>query len=296
MTADSEITSTTIPKDLLNQPILSWRNLPSDPEHAQQIMFVISIFLAIWGILFFVGCYHHPIPKYYEKRMSKEDKLIWRFRVINSYHGASAGLLAFYWYCAFFTTEYTRKITTYEMVMLANTSSYLVMDGLFMWFENFLDTGNLIHHVFGIVAYYSIAYCGYDYTFQAMHLLPAEFSNVAMHMREVFKRMGMRYTKWYYLNDFAYYIEYFICRGFWIPSVFYFIFSCPTSNPVSLIIYPLHVIMSWYFCSYIPPMITQRFKEYKKIRAAGIEIQWVEPVSEEVLKKIGVDTFELYHT
>lgn len=291
MTVDVDVTGTTI-----NAAPLSWRSLPSDPEHQQTTLIICSSFLALWTFLFFVGCYHHPIPSYYKKKMSDYDKLIWRFRVINSYHGASATLLAAYWYYAYFTTEYSRKNTVYELVMLANTGAYLTLDTVFMWAEGFLDTGNLIHHFFGISVYYSIAYVGYDYTFMAMHLLPGEFSNVAMHMREILKRMGLRYTKLYYLNDFTYYFEYLGCRVIWIPSIFYFIFTCPTSNPVSLIIYPMHVVMSWYYCTNIPPMIMQRYKEYKKIQANGVKIDWVEPIEAETLKKIGISTYERYHT
>lgn len=130
----------------------------------------------------------------------------------------------------------------------------------------------------------------------AMHLLPGEFSNVAMHGREIIKRQGMRYTWIYYLNDYSYYFEYLFCRLFWIPSIYYFIFTCPTSNPVSLIIYPMHVVMSWYYCSHIPTLIVQRYKEIKKIQAAGIPLYWFEPADQDRLTKIGVKPFETYHT
>lgn len=139
--------------------------------------------------------------------------------------------------------------------MLSNTLCYLTLDCVFMWAKGFLDMGNLIHHIFGISVYLAIAYCQHDYTFMALHLLPGEFSNLAMHGREIFKRMGMRYTIFYYMNDYAYYFEYLACRTLWIPSIYYFIFSCPTSNPVSMIIYPMHVVMSWYYCSNIPSLI-----------------------------------------
>ena len=106
------------------------------------------------------------------------------------------------------------------------------MDTVFMWTEGFLDMGNLIHHFIGVLVYYSIAYLQHDYTFMAIHLLPGELSNVAMNTREILKRMGMRYTKAYYLNDFAYYFEYLACRTVWIPSIYYYIFNCPTTGPL----------------------------------------------------------------
>jgi hypothetical protein len=246
--------------------------------------------------MFYVGCYYHPIPSFYEKKMSAKDKLIWRHRVINAYHGAVAVILSLYWYATMYTTENSRKITPFELVMLSHTGGYLTMDTVFMWTEGFLDMGNFIHHFIGVLVYYSIAYLQYDYTFMAIHLLPGEFSNVAMHMREILKRMGLRYTKAYYLNDFCYYFEYLGCRTVWIPSIYYLIFNCPTTGPLQLCIYPFHVVMSWYYCSFIPKLIFQRFQEYQKIQKEKIPMGWTQPADQDKLSKVGIKPFELYHT
>lgn len=242
------------------------------------------------------GSYHHYIPSFIAKKMSDKDKLIFRHRIVNAYHGASACILSLYWYLTAFTTESGRKNSIFELVMLSNTAGYLLMDAVFMYTEGFLDMGNLIHHIFGLSSYWAMAYMQHDYTFMALHLLPGEFSNVAMHGREIIKRMGMRYTKTYYVNDYTYYIEYLLCRLFWIPSIYYFIYNCPTMNPVTLVIYPMHVVMSWYYCSHIPPLMIQRYKEINKIRAAKIPLYWVQPADQEKLTKIGVRNYETYHT
>ena len=264
MTVDIGVSATTLDgKDL--GAALSWRSLQTDPEHAKLTALICGVGILIWTFLMYIGNYYHPIPSYYAKKMSDKDKLIWRFRIINCYHGASACILSLYWYYNNFTTECSRKTTVFELIMLSNTGGYLLMDTVFMYTEGFLDMGNLIHHFFGVSGYYSIAFCQHNYTYMAIHLLPGEFSNVAMHGREILKRMGMRYTKLYYLNDYTYYLEYLGCRTLWIPSIYYLIFNCPTSNPVHLIIYPMHVVMSWYYCSHIPSLMIQRYKELKKI-------------------------------
>ena len=90
--------------------------------------------------------------------MSAKDKLIWRHRVISSYHGVMCCIFSIYWYATMFTTEYSRKITPYELMMLSNTGAFLLMDTVFMWTEGFLDMGNLVHHFIGVLVYYSIAY------------------------------------------------------------------------------------------------------------------------------------------
>ncbi len=295
MTVDVGTSATFTPGADLNAA-LSWRSLPYDPEFAKTTFSLCSIGILVWTFLLYWGSYHHPIPGFLAKRMSEKDKYIWRYRVVNAYHGASSSLLSLYWYYAFYTTEYSRKNTYYELIMLANTGGYLLMDTVFLYTEGFLDTGNLIHHFFGVSVYYAIAYFQHDYTFMAMHLLPGEFSNVAMHGREIIKRQGQRYTWLYYVNDYTYYFEYLVCRLFWIPSIYYFIFTCPTSNPVSLIIYPMHVAMSWYYCSHIPGLIVQRYKEIKKIQNNGLKIEWFEPIEQAKLTKIGVTGYEAYHT
>ena len=110
--------------------------------------------------------------------MSDYDKLIWRHRVISSYHGIAAVVLSTMWYVCCFTTENTRKITDFELLMISNTGMWLFMDTVFMYTSGFLDIGNLLHHFFAIAVYFSIAYFQYDYTPLAIHLLPGEASNV----------------------------------------------------------------------------------------------------------------------
>lgn len=209
----------------------------------------------------YVGCYHHPIPASYEKKMTDFDKLMWRHRVISCYHGGAAVILSLIWHYYCFTTENSRKITDFELFMLSNTGVWLFMDTVFMYTEGFLDLGNLIHHILGFSVYFSLAYCQYDYTPLAIHLLPGELSNIQMNSREIIKRMGLRYTKSYYYNEFAYCITYLFCRVFWIPSIYYLIYNNPTINPVASTLYLGHVTMSWYYCSHIPGLLKQRYDE-----------------------------------
>lgn len=222
--------------------------------------------LVFWILMKYIGCYYHPIiPGHYAKRMSDYDKLIWRHRVISSYHGIAAVVLSIMWYVCCFTTESTRKTTDFELFMIANTGMWLFMDTIFMFTAGFLDLGNLLHHSFAICVYFSIAYFQHDYTPLAIHLLPGEASNVQMNGREILKRMGLRYTRAYYYNEFGYCIIYFLCRIFWIPSIYYLIYTCPTSNSVTLVFYLFHVVMSWYYCTHIPGLFKQRYNEMSKI-------------------------------
>jgi hypothetical protein len=86
-----------------------------------------------------------------------------------------------------------------------------------------------------------------------------------MHMREVFKRIGWRYTKSYYCNEYQYFYLYMFCRSLWIPAMYYFMHRCDTLNPAIFVVYPLHILMSWYYVSHIPHLVKSRGRELKKI-------------------------------
>ena len=274
----------------------SYRDLPLDPEHTRKTIIYLLSALAFWIFMKYVGCYYHWIPATYAKKMSDYDKLIWRHRVISCYHGCFAVLFSIYWYATSFTTESSRRITDYELFMLSHTGVWLFMDTVFMYTAGFLDMGNLLHHTFGFTVYFSIAYYQHDYTPLAIHLLPGELSNLQMNGREILKRMGLRYTKAYYLNEFAYCLTYLFCRIFWIPSIYYLIWTCPSTNPFVLVFYLCHVLMSLYYCMQIPRLLGQRWNEMGKLQKAGELKSLFATVPSEALKKLGVKEFEAYKT
>lgn len=153
-------------------------------------------------LLYFIGGYTHPIPKSWAAKMKPYDKLIWRHRVISIYHAFLALTFSSIWYITDFNMGCSKKNTFLEYNLAANTATFLVADGIFMKYNGFLDNGNFWHHVFGFLGYSSSAYLQHNLGFLAMVLFPAEISNIQMNMREVYKRVGWRYTKAYYFNEF----------------------------------------------------------------------------------------------
>lgn len=128
-----------------------------------------------------------------------------------------------------------------------------------------------------------------------LNLLPAEFSNINMHLREVYKRFGMRYTWAYYFNEYQYCFTYIVCRSIWIPACYYWMYNCETTNPAQFFIYPAHCVMSWYYVSMLPKMIASRNKELSQIKKGGLKLQWFTPIPDEKIKEAQVGgTFEAY--
>jgi hypothetical protein len=193
-----------------------------------------------------------------------------------------------YWHVAVNDRTCSKSISDLELLMLANTSAHFIWDLIFMKYHKFLDTGNLIHHLMGIFGYYFTAYQQHNHNLLCLNILPAEFTNVNMHLREIYKRFGMRYTWAYYFNEYQYCLGYILCRSIWIPLCFYWIVTCDTTNPIVLFIYPMHCVMSWYYVSLLPSMIRARNKELKTFKDAKVDLSWFTPVPGEKVKEIGV--------
>ena len=115
-----------------------------------------------------------------------------------------------------------------------------------------------------------------------------------MHIREIVKRFGMRYTWTYYANEYYYCITYMICRGLIIPSLYYFYCVCESSGPVFMALFPPHILQSWYYVSQLPKMIKVRNGERVKLAKAKLTLKWFEPISTEDAKGAGIGNFEAY--
>ncbi len=252
----------------------TWLSLPRDPVFGQKVINYVIASNVIWFFMFFVIGHIHPLPKKFTEKAKPYDKIVLRHRLIQIYHGVVAFAMGLYWYIAKNDRSCSKKIDDYELVMLVNTSAHFIWDCLFMKYHGFLDMGNLIHHIMGIVTYYFTAYQQHNHNLIALNILPAEFTNVNMHMREVLKRIGMRYTWSYYVNEYLYCFLYIICRSLWIPACYYWMYTCDTINPAVLIIYPLHCVMSWYYVSMLPKMIKVRTKEIKQIEENKLKLKW----------------------
>jgi hypothetical protein len=115
-----------------------------------------------------------------------------------------------------------------------------------------------------------------------------------MHIREILKRFGMRYTRAYYFNEYFYSYLYMLCRGLLIPSIYYLIWTCESAGPIWVILYPIHLFQNFYYVSLLPKMIKVRKAEEVKLAKAKLTLRWFEPISAEAAKEAGVGSFEAY--
>jgi hypothetical protein len=200
----------------------------------------------LWLGLFFTSQWTVPLPSSWKLKMY--DAMIIRHRLISSIHGLIATLAGAYYSIYYLDLTCGKKNTYLEVGIMCNTHAFLLADLIYMTTKGFLDVGNLLHHMLGIVAYSSVFASQRDACYFAFHLLPGEISNIQMNMREVFRKIGLRYTKLYFNNEFQYLVIYLIARMLWIPSIYYFIFTCPSCGLVPQVLYPIHCLQSFYYC------------------------------------------------
>ena len=222
--------------------------------------------------MFFIGGHIHPLPTKYVKSCTPYDKLVIRHRVICSYHGVIATLMAVYWYTFQLDPTCSKRISDFELAMLANTAAHFVWDMAFMKYHGFLNLNDVSHHVMCLLCYYFTCFYGTNHNLLALNILPAELTNVSMHLREIYKRVGWRFTWAYYLNEYQYCTSYIFCRALWIPAVYYWINSCDTINVAVMVIYPLHCLQSWYIVSLLPKVVMMRGRELVQLRKAGVQL------------------------
>lgn len=212
----------TILEQFLGPFSLDYFHLPKDPQVGQTTLFWYAFFTLFWFVLFFLIAPRHPLPAFIAKRLkTKEDRFHVGHRLVCMYAGAATFIFPLYW--VLFSADYTcgRFNSPFEIVIFSSLAGHYISDTLFMYYHGFLDFGNLLHHFMGILAYSQGLYFQHNFYQLMPHLVVGEITNVNMHLREVYRRMGWRYTWTYYFNEYQYSYMYMLARGVLIPACFY---------------------------------------------------------------------------
>jgi hypothetical protein len=246
-------------------------------------------------ILFFVVAENHPLPSRFAKKLSKPyDRMVVGHRLVCLYNGFGAFLASAYWILFIREIECGKKNSLYETIVFSNMCAHLLWDTVYMKYKGFLDFGNFLHHVMGTISYGSGIYYQHNMYLNMIHILPGDVTNASMHLREILKRLGMRYTWSYYMNEYYYCAAYMLCRGLIIPCLFYLFWSCESSGPFFMVLYPPHVLQSLYYVFKLPKMWRMRSSEIVKLKKAKHTLKWFDPISAEEAKSAGAGNYEAY--
>ncbi len=136
----------------------NWLALPRDPEITNfSLQVSLGLFFFWWFMFFVVGNYHW-LPQSWKEKMKPYDRLVMRHRFVTIYNGAGAFWIAVYWYLYDNDRSCSKKNTKLEIFTFCNVAAHFIWDCTFMKWYGFLDMGNLAHHIFGIVIYYTTLY------------------------------------------------------------------------------------------------------------------------------------------
>jgi hypothetical protein len=199
--------------------------------------------LIFWFITFFASETIFQVPKTWEAAVKNpRDMMKLKHRLATCVHGVMNTLLAAYWYATKFDMTCGKTNSILEMVIMSNTFGHFIIDLVYMQYKGFLDMGNLIHHSFGLGTYFLFLVTPNHGNFLAFIMWPGEWSNVAMHYREILKKIGWRYTTTYYLNEKYYFLSYIFGRTvvYGYGLVFH-MYNCSEIWLCLKIIFPLHI-------------------------------------------------------
>ena len=79
--------------------------------------------------------------------------MVVRHRLACLYNGFAALLASVFWNLFIREIECGKKNSLYETIVFSNMCAHLLWDMVYMKYNGFLDSGNLIHHAMGIISY-----------------------------------------------------------------------------------------------------------------------------------------------
>jgi len=136
-----------------------------------------ALFTGMWLVLFFSSKFILPLPERWGLK-KPFDKMIVRHRIISALHGVSAIALSAWHTYNYLDLSCGKQATNEQIFVMTNTGAFLIADLIFMMANGFLDIGNLLHHLIGIVVYASCIVVQRDCNFMTFHLFPGEITNI----------------------------------------------------------------------------------------------------------------------
>lgn len=225
----------------------------------------------------------------------KYVKLVWmdeldiRNRRISFLHGTIIFVLTGHEY--FFSSGYcSAPNTSFQNDIFFISMGYFTYDFLAMAYYNLLDYAMTIHHFACVLGMgMCIAENQSAYLFVCA-LFIGEVSNPPMHITKILRRLGLRYTKLYELNEIIFMMLYCTFRIILGTKKVYDILICHDVNLVLKMCGVVLMVQSYHFTIQMISILKNRFKEISKRYQHKITMNWVyPPLSTKDLNILGID-------
>jgi hypothetical protein len=220
-------------------------------ENHDQIAFQKDLKSMAWGILgwsiFYLSVKITPLSWFVGSReISKKHELDLRNRVVSFVHGFLAMLAGGYHFlqggaeCGETNTELQRMVMVFSL-------SYFIYDTFAMAAEGILDVSMMIHHPLCLAGLFIPLYENISGNFCMLAIFLSEISNPPMHLRQMLRLTGRRYTKSYEAVEIMFIMMYCYARFVAIGPIAIQTITCESNHLFLKISCAGLMIQSFYF-------------------------------------------------
>ena len=181
-------------------------------------------------------------------------------RVVSFLHGFGALLMSGYHYMVI-RTNCGELNSVYQRNVMIFSVSYFTYDLLAMYFEGLLDAAMIIHHPLCIFGFTLPLYENISGNYAMMALFSSEISNPPMHVRQMMRLTGRRYTKTYEASEISFILLYLFGRIFTAVPIAYSNLVCPVNHIIFKLTCVGLMTQSMYFALQMVKILKNRYVE-----------------------------------
>ena len=148
-----------------------------------------------------------------------------------------------------------------------------------MWIEGILDKAMMIHHPLCLLGLFIPLYENISGMECMLAIFLSEISNPAMHIRQILRISGRRYTKAYEITEVTFISLYFYARFIAIGPVIYQTCACDLNHLFLKISCIGLVLQSWFFIMQMYKTLNRRYSEVLARKNHGIKLNWLDPLT-----------------
>ena len=247
----------------------------------QELVWLFAVCFACWNVLNVVSL-KLPIP---DQHLPRHEMLDLRNRLVSTVHGFFAIILTAY--NTFFKAAACGDSNThFEDLLLVFSLSYFWYDMLSMAYLGIMDRNMFMHHVFSISGITFTVYSSTSGHEVIYGFLATEVSNPAMHLRQILRYLGLRYSKSYEAAEYSFAVSYLIARMGGVTHCIANLWLCPSTNLVVRLAGIGLLVQSWGFSFQIMSIMRQRMVEYAERKRKNIRMKWFTALSKEEIAKV----------
>jgi hypothetical protein len=239
---------------------------------------------AVWSIIYLV-IKHSKIHKLLIKGAEDKDIKDLDNRMVSFLHGFGALLLSGY-HCVLIRTTCGELNSVYQRNVMIFSVSYFAYDLIAMAFEGILDVAMFIHHPLCIFGFTLPLYENISGNYAMMALLSSEISNPPMHLRQMMRLTGRRYTKAYEFSEITFIMLYFFGRIIIAVPIAYSNLVCPVNHIIFKLTCVGLMTQSAFFGLQMIQVLRKRLSEILQRKNMGIKLNWFEILDSAQIEKL----------